>query len=114
MYLHVPYTKCKYISFMSTVWLQIMWNPLMWRFIKDMNNRMANKLFLFLFLNLDKVKNWTPGRITNIWQIQLVQIDTKVWKDANSLFSDIFIAFVIIIALAPYFYYDNPLSGQLS
>ena len=61
---------------MSTVWLQIMWNPLMWRFIKDMNNRMANKLFLFLFLNLDKVKNWTPGRITNIWQIQLVQIDT--------------------------------------
>ena len=49
----------------------------MWRFIKDMNNRMANKLFLFLFLNLDKVlKNWTPGTIANIWQIQLVQIDT--------------------------------------
>ena len=48
----------------------------MWHFIKDMNNRMANKLFLFLFLNLDKVlKNWTPGTIANIWQIQLVQID---------------------------------------
>ena len=58
----------------------------MWCFIKDMNNRMANKLFLFLFLNLDKVlKNWTPGTIANIWQIQLVQID-KIKFERMQLF----------------------------
>ena len=58
----------------------------MWCFIKDMNNRMANKLFLFLFLNLDKVlKNWTPGKIANIWQIQPVQID-KIKFERMQLF----------------------------
>ena len=42
----------------------------------DTSNK--NKLFSFLFLNLDKVlENWTPGKIDkNIWQIEWLQKDT--------------------------------------
>ena len=43
--------------------------------------------FLSLFLNLDKfLKNSTPGEISYIWQIELVQIDTIKFKRTEIYF----------------------------
>ena len=65
----------------------------MQHFMEEMNIRWW--IISFLFLNQDKIL-----RI----QLQQVQRDAnnnnyyKVWNDANSFFSDIFIAVVIVVA----------------
>ena len=53
---------------------------------------------------MDKaLKNSTPGKVANIWWIELFQKNNrtdKIWKEANSFifFSDVFTAIVVIFA----------------
>ena len=66
-----------------------MWNHLGWPFMKDAVN-IRQRSFLSL-------QDSTPGEIAYMWQIMQVQIG-KVWKDTNScIFSNVFIAVIIIV-----------------
>ena len=82
------------------------WNLLMPRSMKDVN--IQRLIFLFLFLNLDKVlKNSTSGKIAYIWQIEQVQRDaTKFERMQIRLFSNVFTA-VVIVAKALYSYSEK-------
>ena len=64
------------VHFFDIHWsMTLRWNPCMW--LVFWRTWTHNDEFSFLFLNLDKVlKNSTTGKVTCIWHIEQVQIDT--------------------------------------
>ena len=53
------------------------------------------KIFPSLIEHGKSLKNSTQGNVAYIWRIKRFQMDVKVWKNANSFFSDVFPAVVV-------------------
>ena len=84
------------------------WNLRIWPFMEDVDIR--QRIFLAL-LNLNNVlTNSTPGKVAYIWHIERVQIDAIKFErtQISSFFSDVFTAFVVVIALNPWLVAQDP------